>query len=244
MIFVIKKTTDLLSTDIRLILNLYESVFHKRKCYNEFIDEFSQNDFGYSIHAICYDKEVVVGHNVYIPMMYNRGSESFFAALSVDAMVHEDYQNRGIYHRLVMECEEAAKKIGCKIRLGFPNNNSYPIQIKKFGYREIGQLDTYILPVKLDLFSSKYRIFDIFSIPLSFLLIHVSKISKYFRTSYNFLYHKSRETFDLYRYKWFNGNYNIIDDNDVKFIYKEYNFKGKSAFFLMDVFPMSKKNFE
>lgn len=238
-----KKTTELSEKEISDIYDLFFLVFKKHRPTSLFRRQFENTSRNYSYHAIAKDGDKIIGHNVYLPFDYTFSGKKRCIALSVDAMVHPDYRGRGIYEKLASTCEEAAKEDGCSFRLGFPNENSYPIQMRKFHYTHIGELSTYCLPIKVSVLNSSLRYFDWLSSSMAKLLISLSNLQFDSNIiSANIL--PKRPEFDSHRFNWFNGEYQTIDNGNYKATYKIDNFKGIKAAFILDVFPLSKKNFE
>lgn len=238
-----KKSTDFTDVDIENLYLLFQIIFHKQRTINEFKNQFLNTTLGYSFHAIAKDGEKIVGHNVYIPFRYFKNNEPFLLCLSVDAMIHPDYRGKGLYKKMLNACEEMAKAEGCKMRIGFPNDNSYPVQVYGFKYNDIGRLKTYCLPIKVGKLNNKLRFFNTLSKSLSRFLILMSNFSKSTNEK-DFIFKKDVNDFNKYRYKWFRGKYEHIDIDNVKIIYKDSKFKGLPATFIMDIYPMNKHNFD
>lgn len=239
-----KKTTDITPEEAHGIYDLFELVFKKKRNVASFYDEYCNTSKGYSYHAIAKDGEKIIAHNVYVPFKYLKDNIPFYLALSIDAMVHPDYRGKGLYGRLVEACGAAAIRDGCKMRIGFPNENSYPVQIKKFKFNDIGSLNTYCLPVNIGAIYKKLRILTPIGKLFTKIIIGFSVLSKWSKQEYLYKYRKDRSDFDNHRYKWFDGDYEIVEYESIKFVYKNSDFKGQQATFLMDVFPLSKKNFD
>lgn len=238
-----KKTSEISDSEIESIYDLFEEVFHKRRIIKDFKDQFLNTSLGYSFHSIAVDDGKVVGHNVYVPFGYLKDSTPFIACLSVDAMIHPDYRGKGLYRKLLLGCEELAKSEGCRIRIGFPNDNSYPVQINGFKYNDVGRLDTFCLPIKIGEFSDKLKLFNFATRICASILTNISKLSSS-SSLHEYKYRKDLNSFDSYRYKWFDGDYKILNKDGVKIIYKDSDFKGKKATFILDVQPMNKRNFD
>ncbi len=238
-----KRTDQLTEKEIDDIYALFAEVFGKVRTSEEFHKQFENTSRGYSYHAIAIEEGRVIGHNVYIPFTYLKESESFLLCLSVDAMIHPLWQGKGLYRKLLSECEKLAIKDGCVLRIGFPNDSSYPIQVKGFGYNDVGRLSTYILPINLGQLFPKFKLLNVLSRIIGKLLTDLALLSRSQKLR-TYKYRKDRSSFDAIRYKWFGGNYEVRNNGKVKWIYKEADFKGYTATFILDVWPMTKKNFD
>lgn len=238
-----KKTIELSDTEIAEIYDLFFLIFEKRRPTHLFSQQFKNTSRGYSYHALAFDGERIVGHNVYIPFDYTYDNQPFPIAISVDAMVHPHYRGQGIYEKIAAICEKAAKQDGCQLRLGFPNENSYPIQIKKFNYTHIGELSTYCLPIKISAFKPSLKYFDWVSKFFASSLIGFSKLNNDQKYHVPLIAAKRSEYYDL-RLKWFDAQYKTIDSNSCRVVYKVDDFKGIKAAFILDVHPLTSKNFD
>jgi hypothetical protein len=100
-----------------------------------------------------------------------------------------------------------------------------------------------VLPYKIGAYIPKLRSLNFLSQCFCRLLLVFSHLSLSKRTQ-NYIIHKDRETFNKYRYKWFDENYKIVNENDFTFVYKIIPYNGIKTAFLMDVYPLNKKNFD
>lgn len=240
-----KFTTELGESEIDDILLVFKEIFHKERTPADFSNEYLNTARGYSYHALAIDDGHIVGHNAYIPFDYKIGEESVVCVLSVDAMITPEYRGRGLYKRLLLACSSAAQADGCELRIGFPNENSYPIQVRAFDMKKIGELRTYCLPVRLSGLSKRFVLFDILSIPISFCIVALSALIPFGRNNANTKYRWDYERMPNYRFKWYNADdYKIVEASGFRFVYKTADFKGIPATFLMDVEPLSRRNLD
>lgn len=244
MTIISKKTFELTINECRGIHLLFEKVFERHRTLEVLFAEYTNTVKGYSYHAICEDCGCIVGHVVYVPFKYMNNNKPFFLSLGIDAMVHPGYQGKGLYRKLTEACCSSSIADGCIMRIGFPNENSYPIQVKSFNFNDIGRLNTFCLPIRIGEIYKKLKYFNFLSRLFCKLTILFSTFSKRSNTQYLYKYRKERESFDNIRYRWFEGDYTIIENNAGKFIYKKAAYKKYSATFLVDVYPLSKSLFD
>ncbi len=240
---VVKKTIELTTKEINGINKLFFDVFGKSRSSESFLNEYLNTPFGYSYHAMLIEDGELIGFHSGVPFYYRDGDKEFIAGLGIDTMTavgHRDFFN---VRDLFKACEEAMKIDGCVLRIGFPNDNSYPVLKKGFKYKDIGKLKTYFLPIKIGAIKPKLKLFNIFSRLLSRAIIQFSCFSCSQRL-YEFRYAKCRESFDSVRYKWNGGEYKKIEVCDATVRYKVMDFNGVITAFLMDVYPLSKKVFD
>lgn len=242
--FVCKRTNELSENEIKQIIDLYNRVFSKTRNTEEFKSVYFNTEKGYSYHALGVVDNCVIAHNAFIPLSFTCYDHPLCLVISVDAMVDASYRGRGIYVSLLKLCEEAASADGCEFRIGFPNDNSYPIQMKKLHYREIGKLDIFCLPIKVGAIMKTFLWLNPFSAIIASIIMRFSSIRKTNGEIYNYAITKYRPDFDVYRYKWYGGNYKIIKKYDFKFVYTRSVYKNIEAAFLIDVYPLSISNFD
>lgn len=240
-----KKTLDISENEVHAIYQLFDDVFHKQRKTEDFYNQYRNTFKGYSYHALAIENGRIVGHNAYMPFQYLKDSlEPFMLVISVDAMIHADCRGKGIYRKMLHACEEMAIEEGCKIRVGFPNDNSYPVQINGFKYIDIGELSTYVLPTKISTLKPSLRLFDWLCILFSNTLSFLSRLPGG-KMEHRYAYAKDRNTFDNYRYNWAKNKYKVVklqDNGIARYCNEEY--QGKYATFIMDVFPLTRNNFD
>lgn len=240
---IVKRTSELSNDEKNQICGLFKDVFHKDRSVIEFLSEYSNTFCGFSYHALAVDSGKIVGHNAYIPFLYKDGDDCIKVVLSTDAMIDSNYRGKGLYKKLLNACGDVAITDGFHLRIGFPNDNSFPIQSKYFKMRRIGSLSTYMMPVNMGAVRKWLYPLSLLTVPFSF-LFHLLSFCSISKKEYVAKFRKDRENNDRFRYKWFGGDYQQVFLDDFKFVYKNADFKGVPATFLMDVNPMTKYNFD
>ena len=230
-----KKTVDFTHEEIANLYDLYERVFHERSSEQFFYDQFLNTTKGYSYHALALDNGRIVGHNVYVPFDYLKdGIEPFTLVLSIDAMIDPAYQGKGLYRKLLKGCEELALEDNVKLRVGFPNRNSYPIQSKVFKDHDFGTLDIYVLPLRPGARFKWLGFLDCLTMGVSKLMVKREN----HRIADNVRFTRNLVEFNRIRYKWFDGDYKIERlQPDITLIYKDFIFGGIPATFIVDFQP-------
>lgn len=239
-----KRTNEIDDAEILQIYDLFYLIFGKKRDIETFRSEYSNTPLGYSFHSLLYDdSDAIVGFHSCMPFYYIDGNRRFLAALGIDSMVKQEYRDYFNFRDMITVCQERLRKEGCILRIGFPNDNSYPILKKGLKHRDIGKLTTYCMIRNLGAVSSKLSFLNIFSRSFS-LMQYLFSYFSICNKIYTFQYHKERETFDTVRYNWFGGDYRKIDEESFRFVYKIEMYNNVRTAFLLDVFPLSKKNFE
>lgn len=243
MAILVKKTTELSADEINRINELLFNVFGKRRSSEYFLKQYLNTPLGYSYHAMLFDNEELIGFHSGVPFYYKDGDKRFIAGLGMDTMTavgHRDFFN---VRDLFKACEEAMKADGCVLRIGFPNDKSYPVLKKGFKYKDIGKLKTYFLPIKIGAIKPKYRLLNPLSRLYSWTIIQFSHFSTS-KKECRFRYGKCRESFDAVRYKWNGGDYKKLEYKGATVYYKTMLFNGVMTAFILDVHPLSKSQFD
>lgn len=239
-----KKTNEITDTEIDAIYELFEDVFHLRRDRKTFRDEYENTPLGYSYHSILFDDNgKVIGFHSVMPFYYYNKEKKFIAGLGIDSMVEKSHRDYFCFHDMIKACQKKLKEDGCVLRIGFPNDNSYPVLKKGLKHKDIGKLNTYFLIKNIGGVKEKLSFLNPFSSLLTRTQLLLSRFSKD-DTIYKFRFRKERKSFNKVRYKWFGGDYKFINLGDGEVIYRIKNHEGVDTAFLIDVFPLSKKNFD
>lgn len=240
----VKKTTELSRAEVEKINNLFNYVFKRNRNAQLFFDMFLNTFLGYSYHVLLYEGNELIGHHAGIPFIYNRDEEHFLVGLGLDSMTHPKHRDFFNVRDMFKACEEAMATDGCVLRIGFPNDNSYPILKKGFKYKDIGKLNTYFLPIKISGVKPNIKMLNPLSRLLSACIIGLSSFSRSKRV-FSYKYGKDRSCFDDTRYKWFGGvDYCKIEVDGIKAYYKTQVQEGVKTLFILDVWPISKNGFD
>ena len=240
----VKKTFELHDEEIVAIYTLFDEVFGQKRDVATFRENYSNTPLGYSYHSILLsDDGETIGFHSCMPFYYRKNGEQFMAALGIDSMVKKEHRDFFNFHDMIVQCQKRLKEDGCVLRIGFPNDNSYPVLKKGLKYHDIGKLTTYCMIRNIGVVKHGLSGLNFLSRGLSRLQYLCSFLSVG-NKQYNFKYHKDRLTFDKVRYKWFGGHYERASVKESTFVYKIELYNGVEAAFLLDVYPLSKSAFE
>lgn len=149
---ILKKTTELAENEMEQICILFHEIFPKHSMTVEsFRNRYLQTPLGYSIHALLKDEhDIVIGSHNLVPYYYVFNEVKTLFAYGAGTMIKKEYRNFFTYERLIRESQKyIVSNEKCSFLMGFPNANAYPIQRKGLKRKDIGNLSTYILPVRI-----------------------------------------------------------------------------------------------
>lgn len=243
---IVKRTHELTDNIISRYCEAYTSIFQHKKTPDFFKSEFMNTCLGYSFHSILIEDDGhVVGGYTAIPMPFIVNGMEMLFAFGVDLMIADGYRDDVNNLLTVIKAnDKILKEEGITCFYGFPNDNSYKVNLAFIRMRDICSLSTYILPYHVGDAKPIITIFNPLSVLFSKCMLGLSKI---FTEKKVISYPVSKNHVQLVktRYKWFDGEgYENYKDGDVDCYWKITDFEGTRAAFLMDVHPMSKYNFD
>lgn len=241
--FIVKKTTELADSEKKQIFNLFNLIFVKSpRTYEEIMNQYVNTPMGYSIHSLCFDNGIMVATHTAFPSYYWIGDKKVKAFITGDTMVRKEYRDGVTFLDVVRGLNTYMKKEGYAFAFGFPNDNSYLVFKKVKLSKDIGRLDTYILPYRIGGIMKGFGWLN----PLSKLFCKIWLASNGVGLNtdiYKPLIHKDDETYNHTRYKRMDGNYQHVKLPDSEFYYKVKEHEGVRTAFLIDVIRKSELSF-
>ena len=150
MTYIIKKTNDLLEDEKLQICELFYDVFDNKKSVDDFSKQFLGTITGYSYHGLMIENDKIVGCYSAMPFEYNFYSKKYIFALSVDTMIMKEYRGNPFSLKKMANLVYKSLTVdGIPFVFGFPNDNVYLIRKKILKWQDVGQLDYYMLPIRI-----------------------------------------------------------------------------------------------
>lgn len=239
---IIKKTYELSEEDKSMIVNLFESIFTKKRPWEIHLNQFVNNCFGYAWHAILYDNDKIGGVSTYVPAYFNIYGEIRLFANCIDCMIDKPYRDFFAYNDLIRSSYKQLKDVGVDFVYCYPNDNAYPITIKAKLTKDIGKMYTYCLPYRIGGIKPSLKFLNLFSMIFaqswSFFsgLLASNKV-------YEFPIHKDIHSYNESRYNRGDANYGQVDFGDGYLYYKIKKHEGVKTAFIIDIDKKSPKNF-
>jgi len=242
----VKKTTELSLNEKNEICSLFLQVFKKEKTLDEFNKQFLNTTKGYSYHGLIISKSgSIVGCYSCIPSEYQYFSDNYIFGLSVDTMINKEYRGNPFNLKKIANLVyESMLEADIPFVFGFPNDNVYLVRKKILKWKDIGQLDYYILPIKIGSIKPNLKLFNCITILFSKFIKFFIQKSFIFDNKIKNIEKINNKKFLNYRYSLFDGNYKIIEQKELYFSYKIDTYESISAAYLVDVSVMNKRNFD
>lgn len=239
---IVKKTTELTEEEKKSLLDCFVTVFNHERTMEGMCNQYMNTPMGYCIHSLCIDEGKVVAAHTAFPSYYWIGENKVKAYITGDTMVRKDYRDGFVFVDIVRGLDKYMKKDGYSFLFGFPNDNSYPVFKKVKFAKDIGRMDTFVLPYRIGGIKRGFGWLN----PISMLFCHIwlmcSGIGSK-QTLYKPLIHKDDESYNQTRYKRMEADYKHIKMDESEFFYKVKTHENVRTAFLIDVIDKSERRF-
>lgn len=245
LVFKVKKTTELSDQDIEQLLYLVHSTMNEKRTKKNYKDKYLYNFLGFSFHALMIKDNKIVGCNTVIPQEFNFFDNNFIFGQWCETLIDKNFRGDfSNFKKLGVILNDELLKNNIYFIYGLPNRALYVVSKRLLGMKDIGKLDYYVYPKKLNKFLTSYYPFNIF---LCFMLKIFMRLRMKFTKENKFKIHKlNNEGFRRARYLD-NSNYKTVIKDRLQFTYKtETSSKHNNAkiIWIMDVDPLKKSNLE
>jgi hypothetical protein len=242
--YIAKKTKDLTETERSRICTLFEQVFEKEFSSKRFDGKYKAPVGGNSYHGLALSEVgEIVGCTATIPFIYDYFDEEKVFGLVVDSMIDPTFR-KSIFalKKMFDQSVELMKNDGVSFVFAVPNDNAYQYWLKIAGWKDIGNLGYFVLPVRIGAVISRPGMLNFLSSTFA-QLINFPPVRDNRMTKESFPIAKLMDkSFLEYRY---GANYKLLKLGEDSFAYyRVYNEQGVRTAFIIDVFPLTKRNVE
>ena len=177
----IKKTTEVTNEEWQIWVEEFNKIFQTDYKINDFIVKYSQNPTGFSVHAMLYESGIFVGAQSYIIENFLYKNKPIKIACSCDTFIGKKYRKE--FYSLYDMCaasEELLMQYNVDAIIGNPSPKLFQYHVEvESGYRLIGKLNTYVLPLSLTAINKNLSFLDFMYFPIIRFLLRIrSKIKK------------------------------------------------------------------
>jgi hypothetical protein len=142
--------------------NSFNTVFQKEYSEQYFKDKYLNNYLKDSYHGLILDGEMIIGACTAIPYKYCFFGEKISFALFVDAFVLENYRkNEFILYDAYIIVQNKLIEDSIPYIISVPNNIAYPFWKKLAGWKDIGIIPWYVMPLKIGNILRKSKLLNI-----------------------------------------------------------------------------------
>ena len=132
--FQILKYTEKYEKDVT---KLYFESYGRKKSQKYFRYRLKSSTFGTPIAYVMKFESKIVGFYALTPISLVINNVNYLGGYSFLTMTNKKFSGQGIFSKLASKTFEKAKEKKYNFIIGFANNNSFPLFIKKFGFTEL-----------------------------------------------------------------------------------------------------------
>lgn len=243
LVFEQKKTTELSQEEFEQIVTLFKDVFKRDISVEALRHSYMSTPLGFSFHSIMKDNGVICGFNSFEPSYFLYHGNKVLVASSVTTMVDVKYRGASNFYHIISKAYPYLKSAGVTLVYAYPNDNSYPVFTKMKLTKDVGEMYTYCLPLRIGGIKSRLKFMNFVSLLFCKCWADISWLVASKKTA-SFIMEKEIETYDGPRYgRSLQNVYKtvMIDGSIVHYRVKEH--EGVRTAFLIDVSPKSSKTF-
>jgi hypothetical protein len=105
----------------------------------EYLDwQYNKNPFGMPYYSLAFDKDMIVGQYIVIPMKYRLSGSVINGSLSLNTLTHPNYQGKGLFIKMAKKTYDLCKDKNVLFTVGFPNPLSFGGFVKKLDFENLG----------------------------------------------------------------------------------------------------------
>jgi len=173
------KTSEIDSVLWETITSEFNRVFNTGKKTSDLISFYQRNSLGYSVHALAFEGEKLIGYNALYPYTYTVSeSEYITIGISGGTFVLQEYRKDiFIFNDLSEALWEYGSKMGIAATLGVSNENSFRYAIEFLNATLISYLPYYVLPIRLgNIIRKAQGILNLFTLVSAHFQIRINKV--------------------------------------------------------------------
>ncbi len=240
--FLCKTTKDLTQEEMSQITSLYNRVFKTEHTIEEMLGRYVNNPLGVAYHSMMRDKNQIVGFSAYIPAYYIYNGERVVFAYAGDYMTDKPYRDFFNFRDIIKNAHAFMRENGVALNFGYPNDKAYPVMTKGKLTKVIGKMHTYCLPYRIGGIKQGLAWLNWLSLVSCKLFVFCCSLVANKKKG-DFVIYKEEQTYNITRYKYFDGNYGYGKLKYGDFHYKIQDHEGVRTAFIIDVSPKSPRNF-
>lgn len=216
----------------------FNRAFKVDKQASDLVAFYKKTSLGYSIHALAFEGERLIGYNALYPFAYTYNSkEEIILGISGGTFVLEEFRKdififSEMFEALRLYCAEN----GIVATLGVSNENSFRYAIEFLNSKLISYLPYYIMPVRaFNILLSKFRLLNVFSLLIAYSHITLNRALAYIlNTSERGSKFELKLTKQFYKERFDGDKYISIYSGNYSFYYRVVVEDGIIAAYLFD----------
>jgi hypothetical protein len=237
------KSIELEQYEKQQLCTLFETIFNQQRTLNELENQFVSNHKGYVYISLMMDEnDNIVGSMSVVPLLYHYFNEELTFGRGIDAMILKEHRGNLLNLKKMSDLlEQILIEDGVPFVFSAPNEQNYTIRKRISKWSDIYNLDIYALPLRISKIKKQFKLLDPF-VKIYIKIVNLLVINKCSDTHSQFAIHKSvPKKFLSDRY---DDSYKKIICDKARIVYKIQRFQDIETAFILDVWPLDKKNME
>ena len=160
--------------DEKYILELYKKVFKRELSYKTWEWKYNGLNSDRKLIFLAFDGINCVGHYALMPFKINAYGKDVDSFISLDSMVHPEFQGQKVFSQLVNYSSKQIEGIN-KPYITFLNEQSISIYTKKYNWKYLGNIPVYCRPLSLNYLKTRNKLVYFFIKPFALLINSFNK---------------------------------------------------------------------
>ena len=239
----VKKTIELSVIEWNDFTLAFNRVFKKQFTREYFEKKYLDSSLGFSLHGILYFETQIVGMFTAIPRKYIFKEQEITIALGCDAFILKEHRKDEFFLKQMSDVVFTQfTNYGFSYIISIPNKTAYLYWKYYGGWKDIGKLNYYIVPLRVSKLLGRFNFLDIFSFyffkaTISFVTFFSLLSRKYVEKT---IHIKRDQEYFAHRYT---SDYIFQELPDKgKFVYRIYQEDSIRTAYLIDCQPLSNSN--
>jgi len=236
----LKRTDEFVETEWLEYIHSFNLVFKKTYSYDYFKHKYLGTSLGYSYHGILTCEDVIVGMFTIIPRKYNYVGKEITIGLGCDAFILKEHRKDEFFLKDMADIVIAKfNEFGITKFISIPNKSAYNYWLYYGGWKDIGELDYYIIPLNISKFIGKLSFLDCASNYTFKLTTLLSSLNPFISTeNESKLFSLVRD--EKYYQDRYNSDYTIIQIGELgRFVYRVSMEDNIRTAYIIDCYPKS-----
>jgi len=240
---ILRRTDELSSTEWEEYTLGFNKVFKKNFTQDYFKEKYFGSSLGYSYHGALLHNGKIVGMFTVIPRQYIYSGQEVTIGLGCDAFILKEHRKDEFFLKEMADIV-TTKYVseGIYHFVSIPNQTAYPYWIYYGGWKDIGKLNYYIVPLRISKLIGKFDFLDCISLFIFKTLINTSVLFNLLsnKTIDKSVFLKRNKEYLKQRYP---SDYLIRETDDkFSFVYRVYKEENIRTAYLIDCFPQTPRN--
>lgn len=163
----LKRTDEFIEKEWIELIHSFNLVFNKDYTFDYFKHKYFGTSLGYSYHGVLTFENEIVGMFTIIPRKYSHSGSIITIGLGCDAYILKEHRKDEFFLKDMADVvTNKFKELGITKFISIPNKSAYNYWLYYGGWKDIGELNYYVIPLSVSKLIGKFSFLDVFSTAL------------------------------------------------------------------------------